>query len=368
MALNFFNDKGVAVENQQFTWRELTPHPLSKLDDDAFCRIRITLIYALKLHTLSFSHFLARTQVKWQGPLARLRTLEQHQATLLSGLMGADFSTTQKALVYEQSSIEITASMAKLERSEQFKSTYCSHLLEGLDHLYRLSALTDHLEGMDANWILQNYTPITPSTPTSHQHQRAEDVLKRPHHENPIHLKSEFFIHGLLSLSELTHQFYLHQGSTYSDPTARGLMAEISSVKEQQITSYESLLSPQISLAERWPIFKAMSAYFCHSCLISESHPYLKTLWQRFLDYDLGQLQLVLEIFKITQKRDPAQLLEENSPAPLPFGPQREFIGHLLASKSNKLTPPSLESAHYRDQLNSEGSPSETINSTEEAL
>lgn len=41
MKVRLFDGKGAALERQKFTWRELTPKPFSKLDDDAFTRVRV---------------------------------------------------------------------------------------------------------------------------------------------------------------------------------------------------------------------------------------------------------------------------------------------------------------------------------------
>ena len=44
MALNLLKDKGVPLANQRFTWKELVQPPYSKLDDDAFTRVRVILM------------------------------------------------------------------------------------------------------------------------------------------------------------------------------------------------------------------------------------------------------------------------------------------------------------------------------------
>jgi hypothetical protein len=42
MALDLLKDKGIPLEKQRFTWHELVQPPYSKLDDDAFTRVRVT--------------------------------------------------------------------------------------------------------------------------------------------------------------------------------------------------------------------------------------------------------------------------------------------------------------------------------------
>jgi hypothetical protein len=43
VALDLNTDKGTPLDAQKYTWRELVPKPLSKLDDDAFTRVRVLM-------------------------------------------------------------------------------------------------------------------------------------------------------------------------------------------------------------------------------------------------------------------------------------------------------------------------------------
>lgn len=92
MALNFFKDKGIPLHDQKFTLRELVQKPISKLDDDAFTRVRIMLMNGIELEALRFSHLFARVNRDLQLPLGMIRRIEQHQATLVHWLLGSDYS------------------------------------------------------------------------------------------------------------------------------------------------------------------------------------------------------------------------------------------------------------------------------------
>ena len=48
MALNLTKDKGTPLELQKFTWRELVQKPTSKLNDDAFTRVRVILMNGIE--------------------------------------------------------------------------------------------------------------------------------------------------------------------------------------------------------------------------------------------------------------------------------------------------------------------------------
>ncbi len=40
MTIHLFQDKGTALERQRLSWKDMVGKPISKLDDDAFTRVR----------------------------------------------------------------------------------------------------------------------------------------------------------------------------------------------------------------------------------------------------------------------------------------------------------------------------------------
>ena len=68
MALDIFDNKGTPLEQQRFTWRELAPKPISKLDVDAFTRVRIILMNGIECEASRFSHACARMNKELQLP------------------------------------------------------------------------------------------------------------------------------------------------------------------------------------------------------------------------------------------------------------------------------------------------------------
>jgi hypothetical protein len=56
MAINLLQDKGTALHRQDFTWKDLVQKPISKLNVDAFTRVRIILMNGIESESLRFSH------------------------------------------------------------------------------------------------------------------------------------------------------------------------------------------------------------------------------------------------------------------------------------------------------------------------
>jgi rubrerythrin len=370
MSLNLFKDKGIPLEKQIFSWRDLVQQPISKLNDDAFTRIRIILMNGIENEASFFSHACARMNRDLQTPLAILRRVEQHQASLINCLIGPDHNLLETTIAYEQAEIEITAALAQQEMDSYLAQVYRYGLLEDFDHLYRFTSLLDRLEGKDANTILQNYTDIIPGRQTKEEHRDPHDDIKRQYNKDTAEVMTKFHALTILSLEQQTHHFYMNIGQMFSDPTARQLYAEIASTEEQHITQYESMIDSRETWAEKLLLHEANEVYNYYSCVAHETNPRIKAIWERFLDYELGQLQAAMEIFKQEEKRDPAEILPEKISETIPYKSQRTFIRMILKDEINlkvkgkKFTTSEAESnwtLKYREQINNDHSPSEKV-------
>jgi len=370
MKPTLLENRGVPLERQKFTWRDLVQKPISKLDDDAYTRVRIILMNGIELEASRFSHACARMNKALQAPLAQVRRVEQHQATMINWLIGPDHSPLETTIAYEQVAIDITAAVAMNEPDPYLAQVYRFGLLEDFDHMYRYSALLDRLEGKDANNILQSYTDILPGRPTVDEHRAPVDDLRNPYDRKRAAPLSKLHALTIMAAEQQTHNFYMNIGPMYSDPVARQLYAEIASIEEQHTTQYESIIDPEESWLEKLVLHELGEVYNYHGCMEQESNPRIKAIWERFCDYELGHLHMALELFKKYEKRDPAEILPESLPEPIPHGSQREFVRETLAGEvdlranGTEIVPKSKESKEsisYRKQMNSEGSPSETV-------
>lgn len=370
MAIRLFDSKGTPLEQQKFTWRELTPKPLSKLDDDAFTRVRVILMNGIEQQANRFQHMCGQFNGALRRPLADIRRVEHHQQTMINWLLGADHSPLETTIGYEQVAIEVTAAIAQQEPDEYLAQTYRFGLLEDFDHMYRYSALMDRVEGKDANNILQSYTDILPGRATSVEHRAPEDDL-RDHYDcktaAPI---SKLNALTVFSGEYQTRDYYMNIGPTFSDPVARALYAEIASIEEQHVTQYGSIIDPTETWLEKWMLYEANEVYNYYSCVAAETNPRIKAIWERFLDYELGHLNKVTELFKQYERRDPAEILPDTLPDPIAYQSQREFVRKVLSLEVDlravgaqyvSKDQDSLKSQQYRNQLNSTGSPSDSV-------
>jgi hypothetical protein len=370
MAFSLFDAKGIAPDQQRFTWRDLVQKPISKLDDDAFTRVRIILINGIETEALRFGHMAARFNRELRLPLAQLRRTEQHQATMVNWLIAADHSPLETTIAYEQVAIEVTAAVAQQEPDPYLAQVYRFGLLEDFDHLYRYAALLDRLEGKDANNILQSYTDVLPGRPTSEHHRAPQDDLRNPYDARKAAFLTKLHALTLVAGEYQTHDYYMNIGPLFSDSLARQLYAEIASIEEQHVTQYSSMLDPSESWIEQWVLHEANECYNYYSCVEQETNHHVKAIWERFLDYELGHFHVACEALKRVEKRDPAQIVTTDFASPLPFRSQREFVRKVLANETELRTSgtqfvarahESPDSLAYRANINADGSPSEAV-------
>jgi len=369
MSLDILKEKGVPLDKQRFTWKELVQAPYSKLDDDAFTRVRVILMNGIESEANRFLHALARNVGALRREAALVRRVEQHQQTLVNWLNPPDQSVLETTIGFEQVAIEVTASVAQSEPDPYVAQVYRFGLLEDFDHLYRYSALMDRVEGKDANTLVQSYSDIRPGRPTKVEHRAPEDDLRRPYSRETASPLTKMNALTIMAGENQTHDYYMTVGPTFADPVARQLYAEIASIEEQHVTQYESILDPDESWLEKWLLHEANEVYNYWSCLRWEGDDRIKGIWQRFVDYELGQLHFVMDLYQRHEGRDPAELLPVTLPEPIEYRSQREFVRSVLETEVDYRAAgteigeleDSPATREYRDHVNSEGSPSEAV-------
>jgi hypothetical protein len=370
VAINLLRDAGVPLDQQRFTWRDLVQTPYHKLVDDAFTRVRVILMNGIESEALRFGHACARMNGSLQTALARVRRVEQHQQTLVNWLNPADQNPLETTIGFEQVAIEVTASVAEKEPDPYLAQVYRFGLLEDFDHLYRYSALMDRLLGRDANTLTQGYTDIVPGRPTALEHRHPDDDLRKPYDRGTAAPLTKLHAYTLMAGEHQTHDYYMTIGPMFADPVARQLYAEIASIEEQHVTQYESIIDPAETWLEKWLLHEANEVYNYWSCVESETNPRVRALWERFLDYELGHVRFVADLFEQTERRDAAEVLPERLVEPIRYASHREFVRQTLrrevglSAAGTEFVDRDQETEAtraYRDEVNAEGSPTETV-------
>jgi hypothetical protein len=132
-------------------------------------------------------------------------------------------------------------------------------------------------------------------------------------------------------------------------------------------------MDPAESPLEKWLLHEATEVYNYYSCMAYETNPRIKQVWERFCDYELGHLHMVMDLIKEIERRDPAELLPQILPEPIAYESHRQFVREVLNNEVNLRAAGTRfinaedeadqapMSVAYREQMNSEGSPSEIV-------
>lgn len=373
MTVDLMKEKGIDLDKQLKGWREIIGTPFSKLNDDAFTRVRAILLNGIEMEALRFQHSFARNNPELRQTLARVRRSEAFQQMMVNWLLPADQSVLETTIAYEQVAVEVTASLAEHEPDPYLAQVYRFGLLEDFDHLYRYSALMDRLTGMDANNIVQCYTDIRPGRPTAQELRYPDDDVRDHYDRNKAKPITKLNALTILAGEQQTQNYYQNFGPTFSDPAARLLYAEIASIEEQHVTQYESMTDPHETWLEKWLLHEATEAYNYYSAMQDEGNSRIRAIWETMLHWELGHFQLVADLFRKTENRDPAEVLGGGKlPEPICFASHRDFVRETLAKEVDLRAAgprfidvhdekPDSRSRRYRETLNAKLSPSETV-------
>src|SRR5918911_2606954 len=372
--LNPWQEKGIPLERQFRSWKQIVKDPYRKQEIEAYSRARIILMNGIEAEAGLFSHSFARMtdNREIKALLARTRRVEDQQQTTINWLNPGDQTILETTLGYEQVAVDLTAYLARHEPDPYMREALHFGLLEDFDHLYRYSELLDYLEGTDPNSIVQGKTDIIPGRPTLDHHNSPEIRLLKHYEKNRALPLSKLHIWTLLSGEQQTHNYYAEHGWEYADPRARALYAEIGEVEEEHVTFYGSLLDPTETLLERQVLHELMEVYNYFHCYEQETDPRLKEIWDEFLHMELTHLQLWGQMLQKYEGIEPEVLFGDTLTVEFKFQENKEYVRHVLNEQVNlrevgdrwtvkDQLPENWPSYAYQERVNASGTPSEEI-------
>jgi hypothetical protein len=335
MTFNPLESKGMPVEKQLRTIKQLSSEPYDKREVDPYTRCRIIAMNGIEVESIMFSHqFNRHTDIlEVREKLAESRRIEQQQQKVINWLIPGDESTLEATIGYEQLAVDLTAWIARMEPNPYLKQVYDFGLLEDFDHLYRYSNLYELLEGKKAEHLVNELTEIMPGRPTTQEHRHPIDDVRRhwdKHTADPI---SKLHAMTITSAEQQTMNYYMTIGNRFMEPIARGLYAEIGMIEEQHVTQYESMQDPAQSWFEELVMHEYNEVYLYNSFMETESDPRIKKLWEQHLDMELGQLQVACDLMRRYDGREPEEVLPAELPAPLTMEPNKEYVRDVLAAQ-----------------------------------
>ena len=122
MTFNPLKEKGIALDKQIRTWRDIVKRPFNKTEVDCYTRTRQILMNGIETEAWGYKHCMARLcdDLDLRQLLARIRRIEDMQQTTVNWFGPADQSVLNTTLGYEQVAVDLTAWLAQNEPDEYF--------------------------------------------------------------------------------------------------------------------------------------------------------------------------------------------------------------------------------------------------------
>lgn len=375
MSINPFKEKGIPIEKQFRTWKQIAQLPYRKQEVDAYTRCRVILMNGIENECIIFSHNFARMSDDnaLKGILATLRRVESQQQTTINWLNPHDQSVLETTIAYEQVAVDLTAYLARTEPDPYLKEVLHFGLLEDFDHLYRYGQMLDIVEGKDPEEITQGKTDIFPGRPTQDHHNDPILRLRDHYSKNKAHPISKANILTVVSAEQQTMMFYKEHGFQYGSPELRELYAEIAEVEEEHVTQYESLMDPTETLFEKWLLHEFNECANYYACYSMETDPRIKQIWELFLNQEFEHLRIAGEAIQKYEGKDPEEIVGSELPTPGTFEENKEYVAKVLFDTVEQRLMPDGKFANmndlpndwasydYQAVVNAEGSPSEQV-------
>ncbi|GAA2720931.1 hypothetical protein [Actinocorallia aurantiaca] len=335
MAFNPLEHRGIPLEKQVRSWRELNVEPLDPDNADPYTRCRVITMNGIEVEAVMFSHHLNRVcaDMEVKQKLAEIRYIEQQQQKAVNWLLPGQASVLETTIAYEQVAVDLTGWVARMEPDPYLKQAYEFGVLEDFDHLYRYANLFEMIEHRKAEEIVDGLTEVMPGRPTIQHHRHPADNLNEPYDRNSAAPISKLHALTIMAAEQQTMNFYMNVGPQYMEPIARQLYQEIGMVEEEHVTHYESLVDPGETWWERLVNHEYNECYLYHSFMETESDPRIKAIWELHLNMELAHLHAACDLMRTYDGREPESVLAPELPAPVTFEPNKQYIRDLLANQ-----------------------------------
>ena len=157
----------------------------------------------------------------------------------------------------------------------------------------------------------------------------------------------------------------------YANDDLRRTYGEICDVEEEHVTMYESLIDPNETPLEKLLLHEFTEVCTYYNCYKDEENDKLKPIWEEFLAFELGHLQIASDLIKKHEGRDPEEIIGNKIVLPCHFEEQKEYVTNILENEIDKRhdgkggfttienLPEGWPSYRIQDITNGKGAPTE---------
>ncbi len=331
--MNPFKEKPRSIEKSLQNWAQIYPKPYNKREVNPYTKCRIILMNGTEFEANWFSHQLARhtTDNDLRREIALTRMVEKQQQLKISLLKPKDESILEHTIGYEQLAVDLTAELAKRESDCNVKNALDFALLEDFDHLYRYANLLEMEQGVYAEWLVGRYTEIMPGRPTIAHHRFPIDNVKSAIDGKNSDVQTVLNTMIITAAEQQTMNYYMNVTNYARSEIGRRLYQEIALVEEEHVSQYESLMDASATWLEMLLWHEYCECYLYWSCYMTETDPYIKTLWEENLSFEIAHLHKAVELLKKYENKDWQEVIPNGDfPAPISLHENVEYVRKIL--------------------------------------
>ncbi|MBE5752439.1 MAG: hypothetical protein E7343_00030 [Clostridiales bacterium] len=332
---NPFTQKPTPVTDGFQNWKEQYPKSYNKYEVDPYTKTRIILMNGTEFEANWFSHQFQRhtCDTDLRRELSLTRAVEKQQQLKISLLKPCNETALEHTIGYEQLAVDLTAELAKREPDCYVKKALDFALLEDFDHLYRYANQLEMEQGVVAERLVGRYTEIMPGRPTIAHHRFPMDNVKRCIDSKVADKQTVLTTMIITAAEQQTMNYYMNITPFATNDLARKLYQEIALVEEEHVTQYGSLMDANATWLEMLLWHEYVECYLYWSCYMTETNPYVKTLWEQNLEMEISHLHKAVELLKKYEKKDWCEVIPDGDfPAPLSLHENIEYVRNILGT------------------------------------
>lgn len=333
--MNPFLEKPLSILSSFQNWKQLYPKQYNKNDIDPYTKARIILMNGTEFEANWFSHNFARhtDNNDLRREISLTRAVEKQQQIKISLLKPSNESILEHTISYEQLAVDLTAELAKRECDCYVKKALDFALLEDFDHLYRYSNLLELEQGLKAEKLVGRYTEIMPARPTISHHRLNKDNVKRNIDSKKVDKQTVLNTLIITGAEQQTMNYYMNVANLSNSEFSRKLYMEIAQVEEEHVTQYECLQDSTASWLEMLLWHEYTECYLYWSCFVTETDPYVKSLWEEFLDIEIGHLHKACHLLEKYENKSWEEVIPDGDfPAPISLHENIEYVRDVLST------------------------------------
>ena len=331
--MNPFTEKAIPLQDQFMNWKQLYPCAYDPCTVNPYTKTRIVLMNGTEFEANWFSHQFSRhtDNTELRRELALVREIEKQQQLRISLLKPCSESALEHTISYEQLAVDLTAHLAKNEKDCYVKKALDFALLEDFDHLYRYANLLEMEQGVIAERLVGGYTEIMPGRPTISHHRAPTDNVRRCINNKTADMQTILNTMIITAAEQQTMNYYMNITNLASSEIARRLYEEIALVEEEHVTQYEDLMDANSTWLEMLLWHEYAECYLYWSCYMTETDPYIRSLWEENLMMEITHLHKAAELLQKYENKEWQQVIPQGEfPPPIALHENVDYVRDIL--------------------------------------